>query len=94
MKVLVLPEVRQYLESLKKILFENEYFGFEDTAQKYVDDLFKDIKTNYPTKLHKPAPDFFPKYGKEMEYAVFKKTDTQVGTYSLRFIKSMKKQST
>jgi len=37
MKIIAIPEVELYLESLKKILFENEYFGFEETAQKYVD---------------------------------------------------------
>ena len=73
MKVITLPEVQQYLESLKKILFENEYFSFEDTAQKYVDDLFDDIITTLPTRLHKPASKYFDKYGKDMEYAVFTK---------------------
>ena len=28
---------------------------------------------NLPVKLHRPAPDYFNKYGKNMEYAVFKK---------------------
>ena len=74
MKIIALSKVRRYLEDLKWILFENEYFGFEDTAQKYVDDLFFDIKTNLPTKLHKPAPKYFDKYGENMEYAVFKRS--------------------
>ena len=73
MRVIALPEVEQYLESLKKVLFEKEYFGFEETAQKYVDDLFFDIKTNLPTKPHKPAPKYFDRYGKGMKYAVFRK---------------------
>jgi hypothetical protein len=74
MKIIALPEVQLYLESLKKILFDNEYFGFEETAQKYVDDLFLEIKTNLPIYLHKPAPKFFDKYGKGMKYAVFRKS--------------------
>jgi hypothetical protein len=65
--------VQQYLESLKKILFENEYFGFEETAQKYVDDLFDDIKTTLPIRSKQPAPKYFDRYGKGMYYAVFKK---------------------
>ena len=73
MKVLALPEVQQYLQSLKKILFENEYFGFESSAQKYVDDLFEHIKTTLPICSHKPAPKYFDKYGKNMKYAVFNK---------------------
>ena len=74
MKIIAIPEVQHYLESLKKILFENEYFGFEETAQKYVDDLFNDIKTNLPTSQYKLAPKYFEKYGKDMYYAVFKKS--------------------
>ena len=74
MKVVALPEVQQYLESLKKVLFENEYFGFEDAAQEYVDDLFNDIATTLPIRLHKPAPEYFGRYGKGMKYAAFKKS--------------------
>jgi len=74
MKIIAIPKVQQYLESLKKILFENEYFGFEETAQKYVDDLFLDIKTNLPICLKKPVPPHFDRYGKDMYYAVFKKS--------------------
>jgi len=74
MKIIAIPKVQQYFESLKKILFENEYFGFEETAQKYVDDLFDDIKTNLPTRPSKPAPKYFEKYGKDMRYATFRKS--------------------
>jgi hypothetical protein len=73
MKVAALPEVQQYLESLKKILLEREYFGFEESAQRYVDDLFWDIKTTLPTRLSRPAPKHFDRYGKNMEYATFRK---------------------
>jgi len=73
MKIIAIPKVQQYFESLKKILFENEYFGFEETAQKYVDDLFEDVKTNLPTRLKRPAPPYFDRYGKNMYYAVFVK---------------------
>ena len=40
MKVIALPEVEQYLEHLKYILFEYDYFSFEKNAQEYVDTLF------------------------------------------------------
>ena len=73
MKIVVLAKVQQYLESLKAILFEKEYFSFEDQAQNYVDELFEDIITNLPTQPKKPAPPYFDKYGKNMYYAVFKK---------------------
>ena len=73
MKVVALPEVQQYLKTLKIVLFEKEFFGFESSAQKYVDDLFDDIITTLPTRLHKPAPNYFDKYGKGMKYAIFPK---------------------
>ena len=73
MNVIAIPEVQQYLQSLKKILFEKEYFGFEESAIKYVNDLFDDIITNLPTKQHYSAPNYFDKYGKNMKYASFRK---------------------
>jgi len=73
MKVLILPEVRQYFYELSYILYEKDYFGFLDTSEKYVEDLVIDIKTNLPTMQHKPAPKYFDRYGKSMFYAVFRK---------------------
>jgi hypothetical protein len=73
MKVIALPEVQQYLKSLKTILFEKEYFSYEESATKYVDDLFEEIEQALPTKLHKPAPKHFDQYGKGMKYAAFRK---------------------
>ena len=73
MKVVVIPEVYEYLENLVITLFENEYFGFEETARKYVDSLYDDITTNLPVCTKKPAPAYFNKYGKGLYYAVFPK---------------------
>ncbi|MCL2435172.1 MAG: hypothetical protein FWD09_03395 [Lentimicrobiaceae bacterium] len=38
-KVLATPEVQAYVQRLVRILYENGYFSFEDTARKYVKDL-------------------------------------------------------
>ncbi|MCL2328203.1 MAG: hypothetical protein FWC39_06770 [Bacteroidetes bacterium] len=73
MQVILLPEVLEYLEDLTIILYEKEYFSFGETSSKYVIELYDDITANLPTKLHKPAPRYFYKYGKNMEYAVFRK---------------------
>ena len=73
MKIIAIPEVQQYLESLKKVLFEKEYFGFEEDSVKYVNDLFDDILTTLPLRSCKPAPTYFNKYGKDMKYAIFTK---------------------
>ena len=64
MKVLFIPKVREYTKHLIQILYEKEYFGFEETARQYVDELIFDIKMSLPTKLHKNAPTYFDKYGK------------------------------
>jgi hypothetical protein len=74
MSVLFIPKVREYANRLIRILFEEGYFGFEENAQKYVDDLIFDIERNLPTRLHKPAPKHFDKYGKGMKYASFRKS--------------------
>jgi len=73
MKVIVLPGVYQYLENLVIILYENEYFGFEEDARKYVDNLYNDITTNLPNCIKRIAPKYFDKYGKGMYYASFRK---------------------
>jgi hypothetical protein len=74
MKVIAIPEVVEYIESLVPILYRNGYFSYEDSARKYVDDLYDDIEANLPTKLHRPAPRYFNRYGRGMKYAAFKKS--------------------
>lgn len=74
MHVILLPEVLEYLENLAVTLYEKGYFSFEETALKYITGLYDDIITTLPTRLHKPAPKYFDKYGKNMKYAVFKKS--------------------
>ena len=73
MKVLVIPEVYEYLDNLVTILYEKDYFGFEDFAIDYVDGLLNEILMTLPVRLHKPAPKHFEKYGKNMYYAIFEK---------------------
>jgi len=92
MRVLLLPEVREYFKELQIILYEKCYFGFEDAAQKYTDELIDDIAINLPMKLHKPSPNYFDKYGKNMEYAVFKKNKhTSWHVFFTTYIKNREK---
>jgi hypothetical protein len=53
MKVLFLPEVRQYFKELEDILLEREYFGFEDSAVQYVRELIFDIENSLPARMEK-----------------------------------------
>ena len=73
MKVLFLPEVRMYFQELQDILFEKEYFGFEESAVQYVRELIFDIEASLPERLSKIAPPYFDRYGKGMKYATFRK---------------------
>ncbi|MCU4174882.1 hypothetical protein [Carboxylicivirga sp. N1Y90] len=73
MRILFLPETLQYFNDLSTILYQKEYFGFEESALAYVDSLLDDIKESLHTKLTKKAPEYFNKYGKGMQYATFKK---------------------
>lgn len=73
MKVLFLPEVRRYFADLSHTLYDEGYFGFEDSAIKYVRTLFKDIEANLPNHVARMAPSYFDKYGTNMRYAVFRK---------------------
>ena len=75
MRVLILPEVRQYLKELSYTLYKKGYFGFLDTSEQYVEELFTDIKTTLPIRLHKPAPKHFEKYGENLYYTSFKKNN-------------------
>jgi len=75
MKVIILPEVLDYLDELVIILYEKEYFGFKESSKKYVKELFLNIKTTLPIRLHKPAPKYFERYGKDLYYASFKKNN-------------------
>ncbi len=73
MKVILLPNVLLYLEELAHILYLNNYFGFEESAHAYIDELLDDIETNLHYSLHKEASPYFDKYGQGMYYATFRK---------------------
>jgi len=73
MKVIFLPEVREYFDFLVDILFDEEYFAFEENARQYAKELFDKIEENLPGRWKKPAPKHFEKYGKNMYYSGFKK---------------------
>ena len=74
-KVIAIPEVYEYLENLVDILYVNDYFGFEDSAVNYVKELIDNMDTTLPIRLHKPAPKYFDRYGKNLYYATVKKND-------------------
>lgn len=74
MKVLFLPEIRQYFQELEDVLFEKEYFAFEESAINYVRELITDIEQTLPRRVSKKAPPYFNRYGRGMRYAMFRKS--------------------
>ena len=76
MKVLFLPEVENYLFEIIETLYQKEYFGFKESAVKYVTSLEDDIRQNLFSKIKRPAPPIFNKYGKKLLYSVFTKSKT------------------
>ncbi len=72
-RIVFLPETLEYFNELSTLLYEQNYFEFKENAEKYVDDLIADIRTDLPVKLHKPAPPYFDRYGRHMLYAAFRK---------------------
>ena len=73
MQVIFLPEVLEYFDNLVVILYKKKYFGFKETSRKYVLELYDDIVITLPIRVHKQAPPYFDRFGKNMKYAFFKK---------------------
>lgn len=73
MRVVFQPEIFIYFIDLAETLYEKEYFGSEETAIQYADDLFDDININLSTKFRKPAPPYFERYGENLYYSIFKR---------------------
>lgn len=73
MKIVFLPEALEYFNELSTILYEKDYFGFEESAIEYVDSLLDDIRNTLPQRLKKPSPPYFDRYGKMMLYSTFRK---------------------
>ena len=59
MKIILLPEALDYFNELSTLLFEKHYFGFEESALKYVDDLTDDIKKNASQSPKTNSPTLF-----------------------------------
>jgi hypothetical protein len=69
----MLPEVYDYFKDLVETLYQKEYFGFQESAYDYVEELVDDILSNLPKRQHKPSPERYIKYGEDLHYAAFTK---------------------
>lgn len=61
-----------YLNNLVSILYEQDYFGFIESAKKYTSDIIDFIKRNISQKPHYPAPEYFSKYEPGMKYITYR----------------------
>jgi hypothetical protein len=59
----ILDDVVIYLNHLTQLLFEKEYFGFEDAAHDYVDKIYNFIEFDLITFPHKRTPNSLKKFG-------------------------------
>jgi hypothetical protein len=73
MRIKFTPEALEYFKELSTVLYEEEYFGFEDSALKYVDTLVREIIENLPKKQKRIAPPYFEKYGEKLLFSTFRK---------------------
>ena len=62
-KIEILPEVIDYLNQLVQELFYKEYFGFEDTAQFYVQNIYDFIENDLINFPYKSTPKKLKKCG-------------------------------
>lgn len=50
------PKVIAYLDDLVQVLYIKEYFGFIETAEKYVSEIYDSVPGNLKAKKYKSAP--------------------------------------
>lgn len=62
-KIEILPEVIVFLNELVELLFYKEYFGFEDSAQFYVQKIYDFIESDLMNFPHKTTPIKLKKFG-------------------------------
>ena len=73
MKIIYLKNVRIYFENLIPKLHDLGYFGYAETAKRYVDETISEIEKQIPIQPHRSAPLRFEKYGKGLKYIVIRK---------------------
>ena len=84
--VLIQNNVLEYFDELIYTLFEDEYFGFVESSEDYINRIINFIKENYKTFPPKKSPTELQRYGsnylfykinpKTTWYIFFEKSDT------------------
>lgn len=69
---------KKYLRDLVYLLFQNEYFGFEEEAKKYVDKITFFIEENISTYPSRKSTEEFKKFGEKF---ILYKANSQTSWY-------------
>ena len=80
MKIIYNHKVIEYLNELVDILYEQNYFGFKESAYDYVDWLFDKITHDISKTPREKAPKYFNKYGRNLSFIRLKR-NTQTTWY-------------
>ncbi|MDH6305569.1 hypothetical protein M2459_002038 [Parabacteroides sp. PF5-5] len=80
MKIIYHKQVVKYLNELVDVLYEQDYFGFKESAYDYVDWILDRVSKNIGTMPPKAAPEYFSKYGENLSYIRLKR-NTQTTWY-------------
>ena len=62
-KVIYTPEVISYLDDLVKILYKKEYFGFIESAEDYVFQIYDSVPENLKANNYKSSPKELKHFG-------------------------------
>jgi hypothetical protein len=62
-EILVSPNVIEYLDELIQVLYQNNYFGFRESAEKYVSAIYSNIPNLILHQTHKNSPKKLKNYG-------------------------------
>ncbi|AWK04385.1 hypothetical protein HYN56_09115 [Flavobacterium crocinum] len=87
-EVVFTPSVISYLDDLVLILYKKEYFGFIESAEKYVDDIYDAVSDRIKKSSHKKTQKPLKYLG--AEYIFLSPTREQLG---MRFLKKKSKLS-
>ena len=71
-EIIYAKDVELYLDELLVILFEEDYFGFPESAKSYVDRILDYVERNIGILSGRKAPTYFSRYALNMKYISFR----------------------
>jgi hypothetical protein len=78
MKVMYDEDVKVQLRELVDVLYNKGYFGFKESAYRYVSSLIDNINDTIALRKKNPAPKYFSKHRENLYYTAFRKNRNTV----------------